>query len=183
MERSTASETLIGNNDANQIDGGGDDILGCFGGQGFGAVANDSIVAFPGCEVASGGEGRDEVSMHYPEGVTVTLDGVAEAGTPTALMNVQADVENLYGTAFADQLTGSDVHDVFFGFDGRDQLSGRGGNDRLRGERGSDDLAGGAYDDTLIGGSNDDVMDGEDGTDSCKQGKGSGSPVNCEVIS
>ena len=62
--------------------------------------------------------------------------------------------ENVNGSAFNDELTGTT---------GANTLTGLGGNDTLNGAAGDDNLIGGIGDDILIGGRGADRLDGEDG--------------------
>ena len=86
------------------------------------------------------------------------FDSAAEGDT---LFNI----EDLYGSNYADVLWGDDGANLFFGFDGNDELVGRGGNDILDGGLGGDALVGGHGADTLLGGFDIDVLFGEFGDD------------------
>ena len=188
---SAGRETLIGSSQGDVLAGrGGNDVLRgldgfdnlqCAGGKAIGGPMDDALLASPGCASVSGGPGRDEVSFaDSPDGVTVTVDGLKNDGLPGALVNVRLDVENLYGTAFADSLTGSDKRNRILGSTGRDVLVGGAGNDRVEGHNGNDTLLGGPNDDRLLGGPGNDDLDGGDGIDVCSQGAGAGLEANCE---
>ena len=95
----------------------------------------------------SGGDGIDTVDYQslqadpyagrpsdYP--VTVTLDGVANDGTPgLETDNIRTNVENVTGTNGDDVITGSSVANTLVGGGGDDVLQGLGGTDVFVGDR------------------------------------------------
>ena len=191
MSGSAGPETLIGSDQSDVLVGGGGkdmlkglagfDNLQCSGGRALGGPQDDSILLNKGCVSASGGSGRDEASFATAEqAVTVTIDGVRNDGYPGFMANVMTDVENLYGSNFADTMTGNDKRNQIIGTNGSDTLVGGGGPDRLVGYQGGDTLAGGLGDDNLLGGAGNDTLDGGDGVDVCTQGPGAGAVSNCE---
>ena len=70
------------------------------------------------------------------------------------------DVEDLFGSFFADKLYGNGSANTLSGDLGNDLLMGRGGDDVLTGDIGHDSLNGGSGVDTLIGGDGGDDMTG-----------------------
>lgn len=135
-----------------RLEGGtGDDSL-------YGDAGNDTLVGGGGADIVSGGEGVDAVSYEYMQvGVTVSLDGVANDGAQSERDNVRADVENVYGGAGDDVLTGSAS---------KNRIRGGGGNDIIDGVTGADSLFGDNGDDVLR--TQDGmarVFDGGEGTD------------------
>lgn len=105
-------------------------------------------------ETIRGGAGTDTVAYgSTPEGVTVTLDGVANDGRRGENDNVAADIENVRGPGFPSTITGS------------------AGNNRIEGGSAGDTLAGGAGVDELIGGGGADTLNVLDGA--------GGDTVNC----
>ncbi|MBS1228561.1 MAG: protein of unknown function toxins and related Ca2+-binding protein [Proteobacteria bacterium] len=92
-------------------------------------------------------------------------------------------IDNLYGSNYADFLTGNTDNNILSGAAGNDNIWGGGGNDTIRGgndndflygeigndtiygDAGIDALYGGDGNDTLDGGIGADVMDGGNGTD------------------
>jgi hypothetical protein len=103
--------------------GGGDDVL-------RGGPGNDDL---------SGGPGTDAATFaDSPVGVTVTIDDLADDGPPGAHDNVQIDVEDVYGSEFADRLVGSAAANTLDGAGGNDHLTGAGGRDGLFGGTGDD---------------------------------------------
>lgn len=130
------------------IDGGaGSDILSGTGSTSLrqlsGGDGNDTLRGgYPAPDVFSGGDGIDTVEFahQYFGGVDVTIDGAADDGRPGEGDNVQADVENVKGTAYDDELSGSFAANV---------LVGSGGNDTFVGYGGSDTFTGGHDEDTV----------------------------------
>jgi len=71
----------------------------------------------------------------------------------------------IYGTNYADNLSGSSYADTFYLRDGNDLAFGGYGNDVMYGENGSDSLYGQGGNDVLYGGSGYDYLSGGDGND------------------
>ena len=80
-------------------------------------------------------------------------------------INIGTVIENAYGTAFDDVITGNSVANTLRGNAGNDRLSGGAGDDALLGGDGNDTLEGGAGNDWLSGGNGADTLNGGDGTD------------------
>jgi Ca2+-binding RTX toxin-like protein len=129
------NNTLIGNNGANVLDGGGGtDFL-------HGLLGNDTYVLANGNDIVDDDGGVDLVTS------TITR----------SLQAVGTDIENLtlLGTAnfagtgnnLANVITGNAGVNVLKGGLGNDTLLGLGGNDQLYGELGKDTLTGGLGDD------------------------------------
>jgi hypothetical protein len=114
----------------------------------------------------AGGPGLDTVDFSSEvSGVTVTVNGLADDGTPGENDNVMTDVE---------QLLGSRHDDTLQGFGGPDRLAGNRGNDRLYGLHGADRLDGGAGKDVIHADEGADVVYARDGErDSIHCGGGS----------
>ncbi|MBN1853851.1 MAG: hypothetical protein JW829_14050 [Pirellulales bacterium] len=75
-------------------------------------------------------------------------------------------IENVVGTAYADQIMGNDLINEIWGGDGDDTIQGGDANDTLWGEDGNDTLEGDAGDDSLDGGpGGQTIMDGGLGDD------------------
>jgi Ca2+-binding RTX toxin-like protein len=161
-------ELLDGGEDADRIHGGGGD---------------DSIRGGLGADTLNGGEGADSIDggsevdwLHYTtstEGVAVDLiagtglGGDAEGDVISAIENVfgsQFD-DDISGTVLANHLAGGKGNDTLFGNEGNDLLQGDVGNDLLDGWVGLDTLLGGAGNDTLIGGLGKDLLTGAGGLD------------------
>jgi len=164
------SDQIIGNPGDDRISGGdGADRL--FGGEGL-----DDLAGGLGNDVMYGGSGHDRLDGGLGDDILVGGDGVdtadysgAAAGVTVKLaltgrfqktggagLDTLSGIENLTGSAFADNLTG----------DAGDNLLSdrRGGNDRFNGGAGDDTLsvhrsgAGAATTVTLTGGLGDDMM-------------------------
>jgi Ca2+-binding RTX toxin-like protein len=171
--------------------GGGDDIveggLGndvIYGGTGVdtirGDAGDDVISPGDGIDNVDGGAGIDRLDLYWQdEGVAMTAGVTVDLTTPSrntgaAAGDTYTNVENISGTAFADDLTGNADNnelkgdsgdDIISGGDGGDHLFGGTGNDSLFGGNGDDQLLGEAGNDTLSGGSGDDVLTGGLGND------------------
>jgi Ca2+-binding RTX toxin-like protein len=130
-------DTISGGSDGDTIDGGpGNDTLD--GGDGgdwiFKLVDGDSV---------HGGPGADRITFG-PNNDTITLDGVANDGTPGQGANIFGDVETIEGSEGADTIVGDGGANTFLGGPGADTLDGRAGPDTLEGGPDGDDLHGGA---------------------------------------
>ena len=129
------TDTVLGDAAANGLDGGS---------------GNDSILGGGGGDSVHGGPGFDAMSYaDRAEGVRVTLDGVADDGSPGEGDDVFPDVEALYGTNGDDELraSGGPVNVTLVGAGGDDVLAGGPGNDELIGGAGADTLSGGIGED------------------------------------
>ncbi|MCF2146426.1 FG-GAP-like repeat-containing protein [Desmonostoc muscorum LEGE 12446] len=97
--------------------------------------------------------------------------------TDTATVTVAVGL-NIFGTVFADYLTGTLGNDIINGGNGNDTIYGGAGNDSLDGGNGNDILYGdglmdgGAGNDTLNGGNGNDTLYGGGGTDNLTGGNG-----------
>lgn len=124
MGRGYGHDTLVGSDGANELlGGGGDDVLRGAGGP----------------DLMDGQAGVDQASYAgHAFGVVVTLDGLANDGAAGEGDNVMA--ERVFGTGFADQITGDAL---------ANELLGKGGDDSLEGGLDpADVLNGGAGSDT-----------------------------------
>ncbi len=145
---SNSADTIIGDAGPNVIDGyGGDDLLQ--GGPG------DDTLRGNEADVLEGGTGGDTfdggtyatVRVSYAAAiapVTVTFDGIANDGDPTAnggtgeKDNVLPDrTRGVIGTAFADTITGGTWDEYLDGAAGPDTITGGAGNDTLVGGPGA----------------------------------------------
>ena len=112
-----------------------------------GAAATTSLKAVPGSDNIDGGTGSDTADYgDKAVSVRVVLHGAASAVVKVGGVNEDTirNVENVYGGAAADALTGDAGANVLVGRDGNDGLVGSGGNDVLQGGAGRDRLDGGA---------------------------------------
>ena len=124
----------------NAVTGDGDDYLS---GDGMANVlmgmrGDDTIEGGAGADTLDGGAGIDTATYQgSAEGVIARLDGTAGVGGDAA-GDVISNVENLVGSAFADQLIGDGSDNLLFGGAGIDALDGGAGADVLNGGAGLD---------------------------------------------
>ncbi|GJD40912.1 M10 family metallopeptidase C-terminal domain-containing protein [Methylobacterium bullatum] len=153
----SGNDTIYGNASGNTLTGnGGNDRIYGFGG-------SDSLSGGAGNDVLDGGAGFDYASYAgSTAAVTVDLSvgkvlgGYANGDTITG-------IEGVYGSAYADTLSGASTTSSLYGGGGDDRLRGLGANDILYGEAGNDTLVGGAGADIVFGGDGFDIA-GFDGS-------------------
>lgn len=156
---STGDETLYG------LDG--NDILS-------GAAGNDTLIGGDGNDVFYGGEGADSLQggqgidlASYAQsrsGVAVNMETNVNTGGDAAGDTLE-NIENLFGSRFADNLTGNVRDNIISGLGGNDIINGQAGNDKLFAGSGSDTLNGGTGNDTLSGQSGFNRLNGDAGND------------------
>ncbi len=181
---SAYDDVVVGSDTAEQFVGGdgndylsgeaGNDVLE--GGVGddtlMGGAGDDILLGGVGADILNGGEGIDQVNYaSSTEGVIIDLE-VQSGWQGDAANDVLVSIEQVYGSNFDDELTGSAAAEQLFGNAGDDILSGAAGDDHLSGDAGDDHLIGGAGADTLIGGDDDDTLDGGAGADVLSGGSG-----------
>ena len=103
-----------------------------------GGSGDDWLKGGGGADTLDGGTGNDTATyLNHGGGVTVSLaTGTGTAGD--ALGDVLTEIENLYGTVYADTLFGDSGANILHGDGGDDVLKGAGGTDRLIGGSGVD---------------------------------------------
>lgn len=149
------SNRVTGGLDGDRLSGlAGDDSLEGMGGQ-------DTLLGGAGADTLNGGGGTDLVNYDGAgAGVIANLTAPTfGAAAGEAEGDVFVQVENLRGSGFGDQLTGSIVANSLWGMDGDDTLAGGRGGDRLYGGQGADSFL------FAFGDDKDRVMDFEDGID------------------
>ena len=158
----------------------GDDEIDGYVGSGNpadGADAADILIGSEGADTMqdTGNTPGDRVNLNAEarsDGVTATLDGLANDGHPTfdgpssispikGADNIDSGIEWINGTAMGDDLTGNAENNILYG---------NGGDDTLTGLDGHDDLLGGSQADTLNARDSDD--DTEDFSVNCGTGIG-----------
>lgn len=127
-----AADTLIGDDGDNLLDGeGGPDSL-------TGGDGDDTLAGGAGIDTLDGEGDADTVTYaRDPAGVAVDLSagtGVDGLGATDRL----ADIENVIGSDFADDITGDGGDNDLAGQAGDDTLAGLGGSDALDGGAGAD---------------------------------------------
>ncbi|MBK8117276.1 MAG: M10 family metallopeptidase C-terminal domain-containing protein [Candidatus Accumulibacter sp.] len=107
-----------------------------------GNTLNNVLYASAGNNGLNGGTGIDTVSYAYglagTSGVTVNLAVSTAQATGGSGSDTLTSIENLFGSAYADQLTGNADANSLGGGAGNDTLDGGAGSDTLAGGDGSD---------------------------------------------
>lgn len=156
--------------------GAGDDLL-------LGAEGDYILGGQAGNDIINGGEGRDiarfsGASSDYQiafEGETLLVTGAEGSDTLISIEEIWFEGGGgrfLFGSAGADNLTGSEANDVLFGGDGADFINGVSGDDTIGGGNGDDELWGYGGADTIDGGAGDDLIRGFHGDDVITGGGG-----------
>jgi Ca2+-binding RTX toxin-like protein len=98
----------------------------------FGLGGNDLLVGGAAADGLDGGPGVDTASYaRSANGVSVDLGVDKNQGTGAGGDGL-TDVENLVGSAYADELTGNDGPNTIVGGGGKDSVSGKGGADEIQ---------------------------------------------------
>jgi Ca2+-binding RTX toxin-like protein len=190
IEGGNGNDSITGGNFNDNLNGGnGNDLV--HGGNGndlvTGGAGNDNLNGDDGSDNLNGGDGADRMSggggidqVSYADrliGVNITLDGVANDGTPARAAtateparpaegdNVLGDVEKLIGSRGNDHIVANDAANTISGGQGNDYIDARGGNDIVEGGDGNDEIHGGTGNDKLYGGGGSDKLFGDDGND------------------
>jgi serralysin len=179
----SADDTITGDAVENHLAGGpGNDTL-------RGGDGPDALIGGLGADRLTGGPGADHASYQgHPAGVVADLDGLDDDGMPGERDQIDADIEALAGSVYADTLTGNASPNTLvgdpvspLGLGGNDVLYGGGGPDVLFGDAGDDRLFGQGGDDALFGEAGTDHLDGGLHRDRCVRGSGGvGTVLNCE---
>lgn len=164
IDAGDGADTVSGDLGNDTVDGntGNDIILGGAGADTLkGSDGNDFFIGGPDNDTIDGGIGTDYADFRTAPGpVTATLATTPGTATGEGSDTLTA-IESLWGSPFADNLTGSN---------GPNLILGQGGNDKLFGLAGAD---------TLLGGAGNDDIDGGADTDTCNQNAGTGTITNC----
>ena len=128
---SNFSDFLVGDANANTLDGGAaDDYL-------YGGSGADTLIGGTQDGVALGGDWVDYFDS--PGSVTVNLTtGIANDGW--GFVDTLSGIENVFGSANADFLTGDAGDNYLAGYTGSDTFYGTLGNDRLEGDGANDSV-------------------------------------------
>ncbi|MFQ5622072.1 MAG: M10 family metallopeptidase C-terminal domain-containing protein [Paracoccaceae bacterium] len=136
------SDTLIGDAGVNRLEGGGggDFLYDFLGGDDFlfGEAGDDVLSAGGGGDVLDGGAGID-TARYALSASAVDVDlgrGTGQGGEAEG--DVLTAIENLFGSAHDDVLTGDAAANDLRGYLGDDLLTGGGGADRIDGDLGFD---------------------------------------------
>lgn len=145
-------ELLFGQSGNDILEGrGGNDTL-------EGGAGDDLFAGGGGADVMTGGPGADlAVYWDAPEGVYLDML-LPDRNSGFAMGDRLTEIENIWGSNFADRLVGDDGGNILSAHLGADTLEGRGGNDTLFGGAGNDTLIGGAGADQYFGGEGTDII-------------------------
>ena len=142
------ADTLIGN--------AGDNVLFGYGDVDYidGGSGDDVIRGGRGADVLIGGVGNDWLRyLGSTSGVAVNLTlnaaGLHQTSGGDAEGDTASGFENVYGSDFADMITGDAGNNYLIGYAGDDTIDGGAGDDDIRGGAGADHLDGGLGTDTL----------------------------------
>jgi Ca2+-binding RTX toxin-like protein len=154
---------IQGNNGVNVLAGnGGDDHIAGLGGNDTlsGDAGNDVLSGGAGADVLDGGDGIDQA--HYGDsGAKVTVNLALGTGSGgDAEGDTFISIEDVFGSAYDDTITGNSVANTIWGNAGNDTLHGGDGSDTIYGNSGNDYLFGDGGDDVLIPGSGNNQLDG-----------------------
>ncbi len=137
----------------------------------IGLAGNDIFAGSAGADIIDGGAGTDLVDYSASlAAVTVDL-GTGTGNGGDAEGDQFVAVESALGSAFSDNIIGTDGGDTLDGGSGgADRIDGAAGDDLIKGGDGEDTLLGGAGNDTIYArarndGSLEDVIDGGNGVD------------------
>ncbi len=158
LSGSQFDDTLTGNGDGNNLYGHeGADRLNGLAGRDYlvGGGGNDVLDGGAGGDWLIGGAGSDAVA--YTMAVLANLSDVSQ-NTGEAVGDIYESVENIFGSAYNDVLTGNGGYNELFGHNGHDALYGLSDGDFLSGGEGHDLLVGGAGSDRLTGGTGTDIF-------------------------
>ena len=163
------ADTLRGDDGFNYVLGlGGADLIETRGGTDYviagagndtldGGDQDDILLGGLGADHLIGGAGTDRAQYSQSDsGLVIDLETAAN-NTGEAAGDSYDSIENVYGSFFADSITGNTQANVLQGVGGADLLRGLGGDDALLGGNGFDTLEGGAGADTLSGGEGSDT--------------------------
>lgn len=172
------ADTLTGGADSDTIYGfggndtlkglAGDDVLAGHDGNDVlqGGAGDDYLLGGAGNDTIDGGDGNDWAAYEdATAGVKVDLNITGSQNTVGGGTDKLISIENVYGSAFNDTLTGNAADNMLVGDAGNDTISGGKGNDTLWGDAGNDVLDGGDGDDYIVGGAGDDIIKGGAGVD------------------
>jgi hypothetical protein len=184
IKGTSANNTLTGTSAKDIICGlGGNDQI-------KGLAGADVLLGGEGDDTLSGGKGNDRIfggfgtdTASYQSSTTAVRASMIEEGATGEGTDAFMTLENLTGSALADELIGSSRANVLRGGKGGDILRGRGANDTILGEAGADQHYGENGDDTLKsidGVKGNDTLNGGPSTDTCLTDATEKSVTNCE---
>jgi Ca2+-binding RTX toxin-like protein len=136
LDGGAGNDSLQGGNNDDSLTGGlGKDSL--FGGEG-----NDILIGEAGSDSLVGGNGIDTADYSSSSAVTVNLTNTVLVGSPPADDGIgdviDADVEIIIGSNYADTFTGRSTEETIQGGNGNDTIIGSDGADSIDGGAGTD---------------------------------------------
>jgi Ca2+-binding RTX toxin-like protein len=126
-------------------------------------ITNDAPTTFPLGDTIVTWSVSDEFGNSVSSEQTISIQ---PCGKPLSYYN------QIFGTAAADTIIGTDVADLIFAFAGDDMIFGGEGNDCIIGGDGDDLIFGNAGGDHLVGGEGNDILKGFSGDDKLTGGIG-----------
>eukprot|EP00439_Symbiodinium_sp_Y106_P090069 s1_g2605.t1 len=142
-----STDTATGDANANHLYGlAGNDTL-------YGMGGNDVLLGGAGADALHGGDGIDRAQYtSSTAGVTVNLALTTGQSGGYAQGDILSGIEDVYGSNYADAITGDSNVNTLWGYGGNDSIYGQDGDDILYGQDGDDALTGGRGADTIDGG-------------------------------
>ncbi len=179
------NDTLQGDSNTNQIDGGlgADNIWGNGGADVLNGEDGDDNFFVQGTDAFddtfNGGAGFDEISLggdsYFNGSSTFNSIEQLDMNGNRALAELNGGFDftgmtvtargNMEGQGGNETITGSDSNDLIYGFAGNDTLSGGIGSDQIWGGDDADTINGGDDDDTIRGEAGADILNGDNGND------------------
>lgn len=165
-----SANSLFGRGGNDELRGeGGDDYLSAHQGNDrvYGGAGNDVLRGDLGNDRLSGGLGDDDLRGESGTDTAWYVDSATRVnvnlttGLATGEGNdTLSSVEDVYGSRFADTITGDNGSNILVGGQGWDHMRGSQGRDTLFGDAGDDFLYGENGNDRIYGGDGNDLIDG-----------------------
>ncbi|MGQ0533654.1 MAG: PQQ-dependent sugar dehydrogenase, partial [Caulobacteraceae bacterium] len=148
---------------------GGETLDVIWNGSAFTAFKGGAVVSVEQA-IADMGAGVDWL-RHHNSTLAVSIN--LATGAASGFLSI-ANIENAWGSAFNDTLTGSSVATILRGGAGDDAIDGGAGNDTIVGDDGADAINGGDDADSIYGLSGADIVNGGNGDDTINYSFGEG---------
>lgn len=136
-----------------------------FGDTLIGDAADNVLEGGPGADMLEGGGGIDTASYANSAGGVVVSLGAGDVSGADAAGDMLSGFENVTGSQFNDQLSGTAQANMLLGLAGNNIIAAFGGADTVITGDGADRIRGGIGDDDVIAGEGDDLVRGEGGDD------------------
>ena len=135
-----------------------------------------------GNDFLDGGKFGSDTASYSDAAGAVTVSLLTGTATGGAGKDTLFEIENIFGSSYADTLTGDADWNQLYGGAGNDTLGGGGGGDTLSGDAGNDSLSGGDGDDVLNGGDGNDTLNGGAGGSDTADYSSATSSVNVNLL-